>query len=122
MIPPASSELAPFGSTSSSLLARVKERDALAWQRLLALYGPLVYSWCRRAGLRSDDAGDVVQEVFRSVFMGLAAFRRERPEDTFRGWLRVISRNKIRDHFRRSGARTEAIGGTDALARMQQIA
>ena len=40
------------GSTSSSLLDRVKVRDEAAWQRLVRVYGPLVLYWCRCAGIR----------------------------------------------------------------------
>ena len=55
------------GSISSSLLARVKGRDADAWRRLVKLYGPLVYDRSRQAGLQAEDAADVVQEGFAAV-------------------------------------------------------
>lgn len=55
------------GSTSSSLLVRVKARDQEAWTRLVRLYGPLVDFWLRRAGLQSADAHDVLQDVFQAV-------------------------------------------------------
>ena len=48
-------------------------------------------------GLREDDAADVFQEVFQSVAAHLSAFRRDRSGDTFRGWLRTITRNKVND-------------------------
>ena len=35
------------GSTSPSLLVRVKARDQEAWRRLVRLYGPLVAFWRR---------------------------------------------------------------------------
>src|SRR5690349_2186455 len=89
------------GSTSSGLLERAQAHDERAWARLVDLYGPLVYHWCRRAGLRAEDSADLVQEVFRSVYSGLGGFRKDRPQDTFRGWLWTISRNKLRDHARR---------------------
>jgi RNA polymerase sigma-70 factor (ECF subfamily) len=107
-------------STSRSLLRRAKERDAAAWERLTAIYSPLVYQWCRRAGLQSNDAADVAQEVFRSVVTALDGFRKERPEDSFRGWLRTITRNKIRDHFRAGAADAAARGGTTAHVQLQQ--
>jgi RNA polymerase sigma-70 factor (ECF subfamily) len=50
-------------ATSSSLLERVKTQDPQGWQRLLALYGPLVYHWARQSHLQDQDAADVVQEV-----------------------------------------------------------
>ena len=52
---------------------------------------------------------------------GLDSFRRERPEDSFRGWLWTIARNKIRDFHRAQAARPGASGGTDAWQMIQQI-
>ena len=111
------------GSLSASLLERVKAHDPAAWQRLVALYGPLVYRWCRQAGLRAEDAADSVQEVFRSVAVGVADFRRDRPGDSFRGWLWTITRNKVRDLFRKQARQPDAAGGTGQqqwLAMMSQ--
>jgi RNA polymerase sigma-70 factor (ECF subfamily) len=102
--------------TSVSLLQRVRADDPEAWHRLYQLYSPLVAHWCRRAGVRPPDVDDVCQEVFRAVAVGLAGFRRDRPGDTFRGWLWGITRFKILDHFRsRHG---EAEGGSDAHRRL----
>lgn len=106
------------GSTSSSLLERARAQDPSAWQRLADLYGPLIYRWCRSVGLKPEDAADVVQDVFRSVAGHLGRFRKERPGDSFRGWLWTIARNKMRDHFRRRKDRPQAAGGTDAQRQM----
>jgi RNA polymerase sigma-70 factor, ECF subfamily len=106
---------------SSSLLVRVKAQEKAAWDRLVHLYTPLVYSWCCRMRLQEADALDVGQEVFETVWRKIRHFRRERPEDSFRGWLRVITRNKILDHHRRQQVETEARGGSDALARTLQM-
>ncbi len=86
--------------TSSSLLLQAKASNQAAWDRLVSLYSPLIYRWCRRAGLQPADAADVGQEVFRAVARKLNDFRRTGPGDTFRGWLRTITQNKIRDHAR----------------------
>jgi RNA polymerase sigma-70 factor (ECF subfamily) len=109
------------GSTRSSLLERAKARDADAWQRLVSLYGPLVYHWCRRQQLTAEDTADLFQEVFRAVATHLSAFRKDRAGDTFRGWLLAITRNKIRDHFRRRRRQPQALGGSDALRRLAAI-
>jgi RNA polymerase sigma-70 factor (ECF subfamily) len=92
------------GLTSESLLARVKTRDHLAWERLVQLYSPLVYRWCRHAGLQAADAADIGQEVFQAVARCIADYRHSRPQDTFRGWLCTITRNKIRDFIRQRPA------------------
>ncbi len=109
-------------STSTSLLRRVKAQDAEAWEQLLGVYSPLVYFWCRRSGMGAEDAADVLQEVFRAVSAAVADFRHDRPGDTFRGWLRIISRNKIRDHYRRQADQPEAAGGTHAQERFKEVA
>ena len=108
------------GSTSTSLLERLRGAEPDAWLQLADLYGPLVYAWCRRRGLRSEDAEDVVQEVFRSVAAKIVDFQRG-SGGSFRGWLWTITRNKILDHFRRRQRRPEAVGGTDANEQLAQI-
>ena len=109
-------------ATPSTLLDRARVRDQEAWQRLVHLYSPLVYRWCRRAGLQEADAADVGQEVFQAVARALADFRHERPGDSFRGWLRTITRNKVRDFARRRRADVAGPGGSDAQRRLRQVA
>jgi len=122
MIEPDNARQGSLDSTSSSLLERLQSQDAQAWQRLVDLYGPLVYHWCRRHQLQAEDRADVFQEVFRAVASHITAFRRDRAGDTFRGWLLTITRNKIRDHFRRQQRHVQATGGSDALQQLAQVA
>ncbi len=108
-------------TTSVSLIAGLRERDPVAWERMVKLYSPLVYSWCRRSGMSSEDASDTLQEILRAAWAGINGFRRDRPEDTFRGWLRIVARNKIRDAFRKKGDQLDAAGGTVAHMQMQAV-
>lgn len=108
--------------TSLTLLERVRGRDPAAWQRLVHLYGPLVQAWCRHWGVTGPDAEDIAQDVFQAVSVGLDDFRRDRPGDTFRGWLKGIARHKLLDHLRRRQRRPAAQGGTDAYLRFEQLA
>jgi RNA polymerase sigma-70 factor, ECF subfamily len=98
---------------SSSLLARVCGRDQAAWERLVNLYSPLVYRWCKQCGLQAADAADVGQQVFLAVARKVGDFRRDRPGDSFRGWLRAIAMNRLHDH-QRTLAKGKIEGG-DAL-------
>ena len=100
-------------ATSRSLIARLVSQENTAWEQMVQLYSPLVWRWCRRQGLHEDDAADVFQEVFQSIAVHIGGFRKTRPKDTFRGWLRVITRNKVHDHFRRRRKEPQAPGGTD---------
>lgn len=105
--------------TSTSLLQRVQAYDQAAWQRMVSLYSPLVFRWCCQAGLQSADAADVGQEVFRAVARKVRDFRRDRPGDSFRGWLRSITRNKLRDFARRRLSEVPVVGG-DALGQVEE--
>jgi RNA polymerase sigma-70 factor (ECF subfamily) len=103
-------------------LERARANDPAAWSRLSGLYRPLVLFWCGRGGLHAEDAEDVTQEVFTAAAAGLGRFHRDRPGDTFRGWLRGITRNQVLLHFRRNRGRPLAEGGPDAQARLEDVA
>ena len=109
-------------SISSTLLDQIRARRPEAWRRLVELYGPLVYRWSRLLGVGKTDAADVVQEVFCAVATQVAEFRRDRPDDSFGGWLRTITRNKVCDYFRRRQGRPDAEGGTNAYRRLLDLA
>lgn len=107
--------------TSLSLLFKLRANDAAAWDRLVILYAPLVYYWCRKLGLPDQDAADVFQDVFQSVAAKIASFHKDQPGDTFRGWLRMITHNKVQDHFRRQGRQPQAAGGSEANLQLSQL-
>jgi RNA polymerase sigma-70 factor, ECF subfamily len=121
LIPGHDGEPQPSSGTSRSLLERIRADDAAAWQRLVTLYAPLVCSWCRRWGLQDQDAADVLQEVFQAVVANIAGFRKGSGGGTFRGWLRTITDNKVRDLFRRLGREPRAVGGSEAQTRLAQV-
>jgi RNA polymerase sigma-70 factor (ECF subfamily) len=81
--------------TPLSLLQRARGKDEQAWRRLVELYRPLVLFWCSRGGVAAGDAEDVAQEVLVCMARDLDGFKRDRPGDTFRGWLRVVTRNQV---------------------------
>ena len=109
------------GSTSRSLLNKARCADAEAWERLVKLYTPLVASWCRRWRVAEQDIVDVLQEVFSAVASNLDRFRKDRPTDTFRGWLNVIARNKTMDYFNRRHHEPVGAGGTEASIRLHEV-
>ena len=109
-------------TTSPSLLARVRSDDPDAWRRFLEIYGPLVFHWCERTGLNAADSADVMQDVFVAVAKSISAFGRTRDSDSFRGWLWTITRNKVRDFYRRSARQVDAAGGTNAFVQLAAVA
>lgn len=108
-------------ATSLTLLERLRTNDGDAWRVVVQLYTPLVGHWCVRGGLRGPDIEDVTQDVFQAAATHLAAFRRDRPGDSFRGWLRGITRNRVLMHFRGGAKHPQPSGGTDALLRLQDV-
>jgi RNA polymerase sigma-70 factor (ECF subfamily) len=109
-------------ATSRSLLMQLKDGLPAAWERVTALYAPLVYHWCRTMHLAEQDMPDVFQQVFQAVTLHIQGFHKDRPGDSFRHWLRAITRNKVRDHFRRNARQPQAAGGTDAQIYFSQVA
>lgn len=87
--------------TPVSLLQRLRQTNAAeAWERLVLLYTPLMYSWARQAGLQEADAADLVQDVFVTLVQTLPSFDYDR-QKSFRRWLRTITLNKWRDRQRK---------------------
>ena len=115
---PASSD---SSSVSSTLLDQLRSGRPEAWKRFVRLYSPVIYRWCRRSGLAAEDAADVFQEVLLAVMLHLADFRRDTQRDSFTAWLATITRNKVRDHYRRRHGQAEARGGTTAQRQLAEV-
>ncbi len=109
-------------ATRSSLLRRASQHDAQAWRELVDLYGPLVSYWCRQSPLDSHAVADCVQDVFASAAVSLETFEPKRTSGSFRAWLWTITRNKLRDHFRRAARTPRAAGGSTAVGLLNQVA
>ena len=87
--------------TPVSLLERLRQApDEAAWQRLVRLYTPLLFFWARRAGESEHDAADLIQDVFSILLKALPQFERQ-AQGSFRGWLKTITLNKLRERKRR---------------------
>ena len=88
-------------STSESLLFRLRSPcDDMAWSRFVDLYTPLIFYWARRSGMNSEDAADLVQEIFAVLVKKLPEFKYD-PQKSFRSWLRTVTMNKRAEHLRR---------------------
>ena len=108
-------------SLSSSLLNRVQAMQPEAWARLVDVFNPIVYRWARQAGLSAADATDVVQEVFIAVARNVSRFERQKEKASFRSWLATITRNRVRDCFRKKQKHPDGLGGTEGLDRLNQL-
>ncbi len=109
--------------TSMTLLSRIEAQDDDdAWRLFARLYGPIVYSWCREAGLQPDDADDVGQEVFRVVAQKIETFEsRRKSSGAFRSWLWGITRLEILYYLRSAKRQPVGDGGTDHHLSLQRL-
>ncbi len=108
--------------TSASLLEMLRHDSSDgAWNRVVELYSPLIRGWLKRHGTTVADVDDVVQEVLTVVVRRFPEFRREPRAGSFRAWLRTITANCLRDHWRRNNKQPPAVGGTDFGAIIDQM-
>ena len=77
--------------TDYELLLACRRGDESAWEILVNRYQRLIYTIPRRAGLDEDQAADIFQEVFATLFEKLDAI--EQPE-RLQAWLVTTARRK----------------------------
>ena len=107
--------------TSVSLLDRLKvaRPDASDWNRLQGIYLPLIRRWTARVPGLGDEADDLAQDVFLVVVRELPRFERRR-EGSFRAWLRKVTVNQTRSHWRRR-RRMPAVGLDPAVGFLDRL-
>ncbi len=88
--------------TSLSLLNRLKvaRPESPDWNRLEAVYLPLIQRWLGRVPGLGDESADLAQEVMVVVFRKVPQFDRQR-EGSFRAWLRKVTVNQVRNYQRK---------------------
>ena len=106
------------GSTDDGLIEGIRASDDQAWAQFVEEYSPLIYVWCRKCDLPSEDARDVSQQVLHSVSRSIDSFSKRNGEGSFRGWLFTITRNLVRNHLARTLRGPRAQGGTSIQIRL----
>jgi RNA polymerase sigma-70 factor (ECF subfamily) len=113
---------ARMSETSATLLGRLRaEPHSEEWERLVAIYTPLIRNWLRRAELKIVDGDDVVQDVMAVVVRRLPEFRHNGRTGAFRAWLRAITANCLRDHVRARRQVPKATGDSDFAMTLAQL-
>ena len=77
--------------TDKELLIACRRGDESSWQTLVDRYQRLIYTIPRRAGLDEDQAGDVFQEVFVTLFQKLDEIS---DPERLHAWLVTTARRK----------------------------
>jgi RNA polymerase sigma-70 factor (ECF subfamily) len=111
-----------MNDTSLSLLVRAGRREEpQAWERLAAIYAPLLADWLRRLGVQENDADDLTQEVLVVVLRELPTFEHNRRPGAFRRWLRMILVHRVRDFWKRRRHVPTATGATSFHQQLDQL-
>jgi RNA polymerase sigma-70 factor, ECF subfamily len=97
--------------TSNTLLLRLKDLgDPDAWDDFVERYTPRIFTWCRHCRLQESDAADVTQDVLVKLVTAMRTFEYDPVRGSFRGWLKTVTNNAVRD-LARSLARPDAVCG-----------
>lgn len=77
--------------TDEELVRACRDADESAWEAVVYKYQNLLFSIPRRAGLGKDLAGDVLQDVFTTLYLKLDQL--EKPQ-FLRAWLVTTTKHK----------------------------
>jgi RNA polymerase sigma-70 factor (ECF subfamily) len=112
-------------ATSVTLLSVLcqPEKNEEAWRLFYERYQPLIHRWCARFRLQAADLDDVCQQVLKRVFTSVGTYDAQRG-DRFRGWLKTVVENVVRDLARTAGRRPgdRGSGDSDVVQALQEIA
>lgn len=90
-----------FAPTDERLVKLALSNQKKAWLQLISRYEQLVFNYALRMVGNRDDALDLMQDVFISVFRNLEGWR---GESSFKNWMMTIAHNRCIEHYRRRKA------------------
>ncbi len=91
-----------FAQTRKSLIARLDNwEDQRTWDEFYKTYWKLIYSVAVKAGLRSEEAFDVVQETILTIAKQSKKNMYNPEKGSFKSWLMNMTRWRINDQFRK---------------------
>jgi RNA polymerase sigma-70 factor (ECF subfamily) len=109
-------------NTSLSLLQRLRMQPGDAdWGRFMGVYEPLLRSWLRRKEVLGHDSDDLVQNVLAVVVRRMGEFEHNGRTGAFRAWLRTITLNCLREHWRNLKASPAGVGGSEIQTLIAQL-
>lgn len=91
-----------YAQTRKSLIAKLDNwEDQRTWDDFYKTYWKLIYAVGLKAGLRSDEAFDVVQETILSIAKQSRKNMYDPEKGSFKSWLMNMTRWRINDQFRK---------------------
>lgn len=93
-----------YAQTRQSLIERLKDwEDRRSWDEFYQTYWRLIYSMATKAGLRPDEASEVVQETVLTIAKQQQKQKNgyDPAQGSFKNWLLNVTRWRIADQFRK---------------------
>ena len=87
-----------FDKTDEQLIQKALQGNRSAWMKLVKRYEKSIYNYGLRMTSNREDALDLMQEIFTSVFRNLSKYR---GEGTFKAWLFRIASYRCVELYRR---------------------
>lgn len=101
-----------YAATRKSLIARLENwEDQKTWDEFYQTYWRLIYAVAIKAGLRSEEAFDCVQETILSIAKQSKKNLYDPDQGSFKTWLMNMTRWRINDQFRKRKKDTAMTGG-----------
>lgn len=95
-------------ATRASIFLRLNDNRTLekeiAWEEFRKRYAPVIIGYSRNAGLRAQDADDILQDVMLGFFRLSPDFHYDPSKGRFRGYLKQATLNAIRKRLRAADA------------------
>lgn len=113
--------------TRRSLILRLQDwKDQRSWDEFYRTYWRLIYSVAMQAGLREQEAWDVVQETILAIAKQSRRGAYDPSRGSFKMWLWHVTRWRINDQFRLRGKDTANIqndepGNIESLSNMPDV-
>lgn len=87
-----------FQQSDEKLIKKALKGNRGAWLKLVERHEKLLYNYLLRMISNREDARDMMQEVFLSVFRNLATFR---GDCAFKSWMLKIAHHRCIEFYRR---------------------
>lgn len=88
-------------TTRPSLLLRIRDpNDGAAWRLFDSIYRPLLIRFATGRGLSAADAEEIAQQCLAEVNQRIGSFEYDPGKGRFKGWLRTMAENRVRNWVR----------------------
>jgi len=95
--------------TRNSVLLRLRADGSMdrevGWNEFARIYGPVIAGFARNANVAPQEVDDILQDVMLGFFRQSQKFEYDPKRGRFRGYLKTVTLNCIRDRHRRKRPR-----------------